>query len=111
MLLKIGHKSEFAQGGCVVRISHQRIGWCEFCCVLAFLPCFPLFSLFKLSYLHVNTKTNSNHIRMNLRAKIKIKTCIYTRKGNKKRMNFLVFEETKFNHEPSVFMLEVDQGG
>ena len=26
-------------------------------------------------------------------------------------MNFLVFEETKFNHELSVFMLEVDQGG
>ena len=58
---------------------------------------------------------------MKLRSKTKIKTCIYTRKntrlnknnakGNKKRMNFLVFEETKFNHELSVFMLEVDQGG
>ena len=26
-------------------------------------------------------------------------------------MNFLVFEDTKFNHELSVFMLDVDQGG
>ena len=34
-----------------------------------------------------------------------------TQKETKKRMNFLVFEETKFNHELRVFMLEVDQGG
>ena len=33
------------KGGRVVRISHQIIWWCEFPCVLAFLPCFPLFSL------------------------------------------------------------------
>ena len=39
-----------------------------------FSPVFPLTSFFKLSYLHVNTKTNSNHIRMKLRSKIKIKT-------------------------------------
>ena len=102
--LKIGTKAN-SHKGCVVRKLLS----------LGFSPLFSLVftmtSFFKLSYLHVNTKTNLNHIRMNLRAKIKIKTCIYTRKGNKKRMNFLVFEETKFNHELSVFMLEADQGG
>ena len=80
MLFENWSQKRIRTRGCVVRILHQRIGWCEFCCVLAFLPCFPLFSFFKLSYLHVNTKTNSNQIRMNLRAKIKIKTCIFTRK-------------------------------
>ena len=73
-------KENSHKGMCCVKISHKGHGWCEFWCVLAFLPCFPLFSFFKLSYLHVNTRTNSNHIRMNSRAKIKIKTCIYTRK-------------------------------
>ena len=71
-------------------ISHQGVEWCEFCTrelgganfagSWLFSPVFSLTSFFKLSYLHVNTKTNSNHIRMKLRSKIKIKTCINTRK-------------------------------
>ena len=71
-------------------ISHKGVGWCEFrtrelgganfAGSWLFSPVFSLTSFFKLSYLHVNTKTNSNHIRMKLRSKIKIKTCINTRK-------------------------------
>ena len=65
-------------------ISHKGVGWCEFRWVLAFLPCFPLFS----PWLHsssfptcmLTSKTNSSHIRMKLRSKIKIKTCLNTRK-------------------------------
>ena len=74
-------------------ISHKGVGWCEFRTrelssakfpvSWLFSPVFPLTSFFKLSYLHVNTKTNSNHIRMKLRSKIKIKTCIYTRKNTR----------------------------
>ena len=53
---KLVTKENSHKGMCCAKISHKRIGWCEFCCVLAFLPCFPLFSFFKLSYLYVNTK-------------------------------------------------------
>ena len=49
---------------------------------LVFSPLFSLVftktSFFKPSYLHVNT--NRNHIRMKLKSKIEIKTCINTRK-------------------------------
>ena len=37
-------KENSHKGMCCVKISHKGNGWCEFCCVLAFLPCFPLFS-------------------------------------------------------------------
>ena len=71
--------------GCVVRKFRTRgMGGANFAVSWLFSPVFPCFSFFKLSYLHVNTKTNSNHIRMNSRAKIKIKTCIYTRKEKDK---------------------------
>ena len=80
---KLATKENSHKGMCCAKISHKGNGWCEFCWVLGFPPCFPLFSFFKLSYLHVNIKTNSNHIRMKLRAKIKIKTCIYTRKNTR----------------------------
>lgn len=76
--LKIGHKNEFAQGshscafshrdfwrdremlfenwpqkrirtrGCVVRISHKRIGWCEFWLFSPVLPCFHSSSFHRL---------------------------------------------------------------
>ena len=87
MVLKIGHKSEFAQGshscdfrtkilgrdrehafenlsqkiirtrGCVVRKFRTRgMGGVNFDVSWLFSPVFPLFSFFKLSYLHVNIK-------------------------------------------------------
>ena len=100
MILKFFHKNEFAQGShsCEIRTEilgrDREHGFLKIgtkanshkgCVVrkllsLGFSPLFSLVftmtSFFKLSYLHVNTKTNLNHIRMNLRAKIKIKTSL-----------------------------------
>ena len=107
MVLKIGAKNEFAQGSHKVRIpvkfaqgtesmqflksgakanSHRVSGVRNFRTpqggvpILLSLVFSPLFSLvftntsfFKPSYLH-------NHIRMKLKSKIEIKTCINTRK-------------------------------
>ena len=80
-------KANSHRGMCCAKISHKGNGWCEFCCVLAFLPHFPLFS----PWLHSSSfptymltqKTNSNHIRTKLKSKIKIKTCINTRKNTR----------------------------
>ena len=83
VFFKIGTKAN-SDKGCVVRKFRTTGSVVRKLPSLGFSPLFSLVftmtSFFKLSYLHVNTKTNLNHIRMNLRAKIKIKTCINTRK-------------------------------
>ena len=64
-------KENSHKGMCCVKISHKGNGWCEFCCVLAFLPCFPLFLA---SPVLIIKKHKLNQTKIKLKQEIKIKT-------------------------------------